>query len=1361
MTASKRWGGARARRAGLLALVLALAAGGWLILAPAPANADGTSTYNSGNWDPQIRPAGESGNACTNTRSYAANGGSNSVVFRTTTHQQACNLSGGRNPASANWPRYEIKLASASGQHGSTSAIPGADITYVSGIASGTGSWRNVAGTTYNYRSVGISGALDSGQIGFDGSANDLSATFTVPVTHVGTAYLRFTLVGQPLGIFMTHEHVELAYADPHVAAVPLAVPQSSGGTLVTGDLSTATRTYAASAASQQARVFLRDDWHSNTYTATETNAARSAFDSATIKVASDAAGATVITGAKISSDAAGATAIAACTETSPGNTCTITSANFPQASGMNPRTVPQDIYFSVPGSHTGSAYLVVTTAKSSLTARNFALQYDAPPVQADSPLVRISATDADLCAEDATGPCTAPSIKRGAPAGFITRVLPDPDSGASTVTYADLALADALKLGATNGTIVHEDLCPHVASHPLDTTPMASSTSCTISRAALMRFQGTTSASAAVKPFEAVYIAGSAASGSAEAVWKIGGTGEQKLLTFTHTAASDLILPKAFTDWADAGRNYANAKPTILFAVGRPPNAEGFSFAQSVLAAFYLQWNVPHAMPSGVAWVRFDELVADKAVELSINQGTISYGQTECTPSDDGCTITLSRQQLRDGTSATDDADLTGNMRLEYTLPLNAAEPTVLTVRSWAVGGRGPSRSGLTLSDTAVSRPVGSATAPGDADGLIAPSQTVGVAAGFTVAVDATGPGWGCAGFGSSFLELTGPQTLVEGCTLARSTEDPPGAPAPSSGWLTNDSYLVITGPATFADGGGKRLRLGGTWDRLRCGPARAQGATDAGGRDVACWVTNADGERPRILVDAGAASDIKITTNLEIVEGRTLRLFTGPGAELPLNRYASAAAFDLPSTVFGSGTLKVGSVKELATVRLSRAPQNGIVPTSPVRASTPAQLRLTLLNENGGASRLAAVSSITVTASGGGTLGGPYCATAASCTIRTASSALAEATGANPSTTAAIALTYTPPAKPGTATVRAAVVGADGTSFTEELELTISGAATDLSVGQAMPRVHSSATANDDRDTINIPVTAQDANGNAARMPLNVIAAVRGPDDAALPAGSHTAEVQCEGGENEARLACNIVVTVTADAASPLASGQYTASLTGSGIAAVRASFAVAGPANAVTLEIPEALGDLAESFSATARAVDKSGQSVADGTWVEFSTTATQGGSPTAIVTAPPALDHDGSESTPRLRRSATKNGEAAATVTIVGRGVSVLTATAGGKFANQPVDTRGASSPQDQVIEAADPNAAPAAGAPATYRGATSASASELLAMGPDDAVIVWLWNGKTWLRYAEADGQPLPGSVDFSILPDDLIWFGGS
>ena len=1346
MTASKRWDGAWARRAGLLALAIALLAGGWLILAPAPANADGgTNTFNSGNWDPQIRPSGESGNACTNTRSYAANGGSNSVVFRTTTNNSACSLSGGRNPATANWPRYEIKVASASGQHGSTSAIPGANITYVSGLASGTGSWRNVAGTTYNYRSAGISGALDSGQIGYDGSANDLSATFTVPVTHVGTAYLRFTLVGQPLGIFMTHEHVELAYSDPHVAAVPLAVPQSSGGTLVTGDLSTATRTYAASAASQRARVFLRDDWHSNTYTATETNVARSAFDSATIKVTSDAAGATAITGAKISSDAAGATAIAACTETSAGNTCTITSANFPQASGMNPKTVPQDIHFSVPGSHTGSAYLVVTTAKSGLTARSFALQYDAPPVQADSPLVRISTTDADLCAEDSTGPCTAPSIKRGAPAGFITRVLPDPDSGASAVTYADLAPADALKLGATNGTIVHEDLCPHVASHPLDTTPMASSGSCTISRAALMRFQGATSMSAAVKPFEAVYIAGSAASGSAEAVWKIGGTGEQKMITFTHTAASDEFATSAYLDWSAAGRNYATAKPTALFAVGRAASGE-----------------VPQrAMPSGLAWFKFEQLAAAKAVELSINQGTISYGQIACESSSTGCTITLSRQQLRDGTAATMDTDLTGNMRVEYVQPLNAGEPTVLTVKAWAAGATSPSSSSLTLSDAIASRPVGSATAPDDADGLIAPSQTVGIAAGFTAAVDATGAGWGCAGFGSSFIELTGPQTLVEGCTLARSTEDPPGAPAPSSGWLTSDSYLVITGPATFADGGGKRLRLGGTWDRLRCGPARAQGATDAGGRDVACWVTNADGERPRILVEAGAASDIKITTSLEIVEGRTLRLFTGPGTELPLNRYASAAAFDLPSTVFGSGTLKVGSVKELATVRLSRAPQNGIVPTGPVRAATPTQLRLVLLNENGGASRLAAVSSITVTASGGGTLGGPYCTTAASCTIRTAGSALAEATGANPSTTAAIALTYTPPAKPGTATVRAAVVGTDGTSFTEQLELTISGTATDLSVGQAMPRVHSSTTANDDRDTIKIPVTAQDANGNAARMPLNVTATVRGPDDAALPAGSHTAEVQCEGGENEARLACNIVVTVTADAATPLASGQYSATLTGSGIAAVRASFAVAGPANAVTLEIPEALGDLAESFSATARAVDKSGQSVADGTWVEFSTTATQGGSPTAIVTAPPALDHDGSESTPRLRRSATKNGEAAATVTIVGRGVSVLTATVGGKFANQPVDTRGASSPQDQVIEAADPNAAPAAGAPATYRGAASASASELLAMGPDDAVIVWLWNGKTWLRYAEADGQPLPGSVDFAILPDDLIWFGGA
>ena len=748
--------------------------------------------------------------------------------------------------------------------------------------------------------------------------------------------------------------------------------------------------------------------------------------------------------------------------------------------------------------------------------------------------------------------------------------------------------------------------------------------------------------------------------------------------------------------------------------------------------------------------------------MELSINQGTISYGQTDCTPSDAGCTITLSRQQLRDGTSATADTDLTGNMRLEYALPLNAAEPTTLTVRAWmehAPHGTWLS-SWLRLSDTAVNQPVASVTVPGDADGLIAPQQTAEIAAGFTAAVDASGPGWGCAGFGPSFLELTGPQTLVEGCTLMRSTADPPGAPVPASGWLTADSYLVINGPATFTDGGGKRLRLGGTWDRLRCGLAKAQGATSAGDRDVACWVTNADGERPRISVEAGAASDIKITANLEIAEGRTLRLFTGPGAELPLDRYASASAFDLPGTVFGTGTIKVGSVKELASVSLGRAPVDGIVPTGPVRVSTPAQLRLSLQNENGGATRLAAVSSITVTTTGGGTLGGQYCTTAASCTIGTGSGALATAAGTNPSVTAAIDLAYTPPSKPGTATIRVAVVGADGTSFIEELELTVSGTATELSVGTTVPRVHSSATEDDDRDAIKIPVTARDANGNAARMPLNVTATVRGPDDAALPAGSHTAEVQCEGGANEARSACNIVVTVTATASAPLASGAYTATLTGTGIATARASFAVAGPTDALTLELPEELGNLAESFSATARAVDKSGQPVADGTWVQFSTAATQGeGSPTALVTSPPALDHDGNADTPRLRRAQTKNGEAAATVTIVGRGISVLTATVGTKSATKPVDTRGAQSPQAQAIEAAAPGGAPTAGAPATYRGTAAATASQLLAMGPDDATIVWLWNGRRWLRYGEADGRSLPGSIDFPVLPDDLVWFG--
>ena len=1060
-------------------------------------------------------------------------------------------------------------------------------------------------------------------------------------------------------------------------------------------------------------------------------------------------------------------------------------SGQRPDASGLNPRTRsldggnrwpneptqqvghgccttvrtyrPVQISFTVPSSHVGPVYLHLNVIGSRLFTLNPAsperpswttFKFEAELQAAaggNVPQVRTTTPDQ---APDGGDPSSGVTAVRGRPVGIATQVQ---TRGGAAIRFASLDSAAALRLTAEDGTIVHEQLCPRTApEHPLDAMrDLATATSCTITGAALMAFQQA-SATDAVRGLGFAYIAdaGSAASGSVQIVWRVDGADYEENLAFTHAAPPDpdALAASAFLDWADKGTDYATAGPTAMFTVGRSGTEVD-----------------KQAMPGGLAWARFNELEASgTAVRLSIDRGEISYNGAACTENGDGdCQITLTLAELMAERSAMA-TDLVGNLRVGYSLPVGTA--ATLTVEAWAVGATEPVSGTLELGAPGASDPVATVTLPGDPDRMIAPGQTAEIAAGFRVAVAESGAGWGCAGFGPSFLELKGPHDLVEGCLLTRSTDDPPLEPSPTTEpWLADDSYLVINGPATFEDGGGKRLSLGGTWSNLRCGLATAQGAAGAGERDIACWVTNAAGGRPQIIVDADADEDLTITANLVVPDERTLRLFTGSNPDLDgnprLDRFAEAAAFDLPGAIFGSGTIQVGAVKELDRISLTRAAVNGVVPTGTIPAgATRQKLLLGILNENGVASRLSDVSSITVFTTGGGNLSGYGCTNAISCSISLKrGDELAMKAADMPSVVAAIELTLNAPDKPGTANVQATVVGTDGTSFEETLALVISGPAATLSSGGGVPRVHSMMTANDDRDVIKIPVSASDAGGNAAPMPANAAATVRTAAGATLPSGSHSAEVECEG---TTRYNCNVVVAVLASAANPLASGAYTATVSGSGIAETMLRFTVAGPTETIALEIPEELGGLAESFPATARAEDKDGIAVADGTWVVFSATATQGGgTPTVIVSSPVPSDHDDDPDTPRVRRAQTKDGAADASATIVGRGVAVLTATADGKSDSLPVDTRVEAGEAAPSVEAASPGAA--SYRLAIYRGRAITGAAAVLALGPEGSTVVWLWNGKRWLRYSETEGEAPPGSEDFIVLPGDVLWFSGA
>ena len=60
--------------------------------------------------------------------------------------------------------------------------------------------------------------------------------------------------------------------------------------------------------------------------------------------------------------------------------------------------------------------------------------------------------------------------------------------------------------------------------------------------------------------------------------------------------------------------------------------------------------------------------------------------------------------------------------------------------------------------------------------------------------------------------------------------------------------------------------------------------------------------------------------------------------------------------------------------------------------------------------------------------------------------------------------------------------------------------------------------------------------------------------------------------------------------------------------------------------------------------------------------------------------------------------------------------------------------------------------------ATYTCGTDSSASELFGLvSGRGATAVHLWNGSDWVRYSVVDGAMVPGSSDFTVTDNDILY----
>ncbi len=967
---------------------------------------------------------------------------------------------------------------------------------------------------------------------------------------------------------------------------------------------------------------------------------------------------------------------------------------------------------------------------------------------------------------------CTAPSAQRGTPIGFAATLMrgleahpanPPTANGDELVQYNEIT---TLTITASAGEIIHQALCPRTAAeHPVYQPAVQSDAStCTITSAALQAFQGASEANEPIRPLELAYVpsAASGATGTVTLSYEIAGASPPEMieqtLAFAHLAGPGKRAAGVYLDWSDPGSAYAAAAPAALFAIGRADSRATAAPAPR------------SALPSRVKSATFAELAEAKAVELTISQGTLSYNGQACAASSSGCTLSLSRAQLLAGAGSATASDPIGNLRAEYALPLGVSGPTTITVRARFAGEEAAAVGQLAIAHPAVSAPVGSAYPPTDADGVIAAGATAEVAAGFTVAVDAVGSGWGCARPDPSFLELDENGKLLDACAggLSRlSGGDPPSAAA---AWLIADSYLAITGPATWrvegAGDGSKRLMLGGAWSRMRCGLASEQGSSTAGERDIACWITDAEGNRPSIAIDASAAEDVRITASLIPTRQRRFHLFTGAATQ-PTDRYAdTAAAFRLASgPLFRTAEIDVGEPAPVAAVALARAAGA----SGPVPRGGTANLEVRITAAGGAAADAAAIASITLTATRG-SLSGSLCpGSARSCTINAGTgTGFAAAVAANPALPAALPITFTPPAGEGSARISLAVTATGGAQslYTDALDLTFAGAASALRAGAGLPLLHHRATPDDDRDVIELEIEARDSSGNAAALPS---ATARVLDAAGSPVSQNflTIERLCQTGASK----CKYRITAVAAATAPLASGRYRLEVAPPGLRPLTAPFGVAGPAAALD-PVPAGPPLLGRTLDIRVGASDADGNPVADGTTIRVRATAADGPSPLQLANPP------SDSTTEQSATLATKDGAATATFVTASQAIAIISFDAqdGSRTtasAVEPIDARNAplpgqptppSDPTSPAAHLADGAGRPAD--PATTSGltvwaapadATTATAADLFDELPG-AQALHLWNGRRWILYAaDPQGNPIPGSQNFPLHPQDLLF----
>ncbi len=356
------------------------------------------------------------------------------------------------------------------------------------------------------------------------------------------------------------------------------------------------------------------------------------------------------------------------------------------------------------------------------------------------------------------------------------------------------------------------------------------------------------------------------------------------------------------------------------------------------------------------------------------------------------------------------------------------------------------------------------------------------------------------------------------------------------------------------------------------------------------------------------------------------------------------------------------------------------------------------------------------------------------------------------------------------GTVTVSAIVIGSGSAGFASAtpVELAFAGPAETFEVDDATQTLHFStiadAVADDDGDGVDTnadPVqTAADDDGDAddETDPPTVKLSFTAFDKAGTPtapaAGPYTITIKDADGKavasdkisagqpaTDAKNVTTITVTGHGTETAKLDPGEYTIEVK-RGTKSDDAVFSVSAGPGAISLDLGSETVAIGDVVTVTATVTDESGNAVIDGTEVTFEVAGALklrilGGGADNMVTGE------------------TEAGTTSARALVSsGTGSAAFVVSAGTVYETMSVSTEAEAMADEEASVGCLSNLAGFA----TWACGVESSASEIFGLvSGRGATALHLWNGSAWVRYSVVDGTMVPGSSDFMVAENDILY----